>query len=70
MRSHLRYDAALHLAFSAGAKGVQGRVAVQVREGWWRGVIGGCASRLAGWVVLQRIAAPGYDGAMPVLPAI
>ena len=31
--SQLRYDAALHLALSAGAKGMQGRVAVQVRAG-------------------------------------
>lgn len=34
--SHLRYEAAMHLALSAGAKGMQGRAAMQVgsRVGW------------------------------------
>jgi hypothetical protein len=65
MRSHLRYDAALHLAFSAGAKGVQGRVAVQVREGWGRvrGLIGGMSG------CFEPQAAPASYGTMPFLPA-
>lgn len=34
--SHLRYEAAMHLALSAGAKGMQGRAAMQVGSsvGW------------------------------------
>lgn len=31
--SHLRYEAAMHLALSAGAKGMQGRAAMQVSRG-------------------------------------
>lgn len=55
---HVQYEAALHLALHAGAKGVQGRVAVQVRgcEGKSRRVGRVCSVAL--WVASSNCGPP------------